>query len=174
MADCVNALKEWTGKSNVTVIYDSMVDEFTGDGLLGNVIGKSNVAIVATTTDGDVFGGFYSVAVTKQKTFFNDPNMFVFWFDSHGRCERPQPFDDIEQQERSNLVDFHRDRSCEVQFTMYRCCELILGNEKSDSCYVNLSEGFSGSGTRRSQGSQRAVRTRPSTAPALLRSSFSN
>ena len=29
MADCVNALKEWTGKSKATIIGDSMVDEFT-------------------------------------------------------------------------------------------------------------------------------------------------
>ena len=44
------------------------------------------------TTDGDVFGGFYSVAVTEQKKWFYDPNIFVFSFESHGRCMTPQRF----------------------------------------------------------------------------------
>ena len=66
MANCVNALKEWTGKARATVIFDSTVDEFTDGCMFEKVKGKPNVAIVATTTDGDVFGGFYSVAVTKQ------------------------------------------------------------------------------------------------------------
>ena len=61
MADCVNALKEWTGKSSSTIIFDSTIDEFTDQGLFERVKGKPNVAMVGTTTDGDVFGGFYTV-----------------------------------------------------------------------------------------------------------------
>ena len=88
----VCALKEWTGKASATKIYDSTVDEFTADGLFNMVKGKQNIALVGFTADGDVFGGFYSVAVTEQFKEFNDPNMFVFSFESHGRCATPQRF----------------------------------------------------------------------------------
>ena len=66
MADCINALKEWTGKAKTTVVYDSTVDEVTHDRLFNTVKGKPNIAVIGFTTDGDVFGGFYSVAVTEQ------------------------------------------------------------------------------------------------------------
>ena len=61
MADNVNALKEWTWKARATIVFDSTVDEFTGDGIFNKVRGKQCVAVVATTTDGDVFGGLYSL-----------------------------------------------------------------------------------------------------------------
>ena len=67
MADCVDFLKEWTGKAIATIIYDSTADEFTDGGLFNKVKDKQNIAIIGFTTDGDVFGGFYSVAVTKQE-----------------------------------------------------------------------------------------------------------
>ena len=92
MTDCINALKEWTGKARATKIYDSTVDEFTGNGNFNKVKGMPNIALVGFTTDGDVFGGFYSVAVTEQDEFLYDPNMFIFSFETHGRCNTPQKF----------------------------------------------------------------------------------
>ena len=50
------------GKASASVVYDSTVDEFA---FLPVVKGKPNVEIVAITTDGDIFGRFNSVAVTK-------------------------------------------------------------------------------------------------------------
>ena len=67
MAHCTNVLMEWTGKSKVTLVYDSLVDEFSGSGLFDKIKGKENIAVVAFTTDGDVFGGFYTVAVMKYQ-----------------------------------------------------------------------------------------------------------
>ena len=87
-----NALKQWTGKSTARVVYDSNVCPFTDECLFQKVKGKPNIAIVAFTTDGDVFGGFYSVAVTEQNKCFKDPEMFIFSFESHGRCATPQRF----------------------------------------------------------------------------------
>ena len=92
MADCVNALKKWTGKARATVIYDSTVDEFTHDGLFQKVKGKPNIAIVGFTTDGDVFGAFYGDPVTEQDHNFKELDLFLFSFESHGRCETPQRF----------------------------------------------------------------------------------
>ena len=53
----VSTLKEWTGKTRATVVYDSNVHKFTDECLFQMVRGRPNIAIVATTTDGDVFGG---------------------------------------------------------------------------------------------------------------------
>ena len=69
-ANYVKALKEWTGKSSATIIFDSTVDEFTDDGLFNKIKGRPNIALVGFTTEGDVFGGFYSVAMTEQDKEF--------------------------------------------------------------------------------------------------------
>ena len=92
MAHCVRALKQWTGKSNVKTLYDSTVDEFTDQGLFDKVKGKANIALVGFTSEGDVFGGFYHPAVAEQWQDFDDPNIFIFSFESHGRCMTPQRF----------------------------------------------------------------------------------
>ena len=92
MANCVDALREWTVKARATIVFDSTIDEFTADGIFNKVKGRQNIALVGFTTDGDIFGGFYSVAVTEQWKDFDDPNIFVFSFESHGRCETPKRF----------------------------------------------------------------------------------
>ena len=86
MRECESALKQWTGKARATIIYDSTVDEFTDECLFNKVKGKPDIAIVVTTTDGDVFGGFYSLAVSKQNEWLNDHDMFLFSFESAGRA----------------------------------------------------------------------------------------
>ena len=91
IADRVSSLKAWTGKVSAVIVFDSTVDEFTSDGLFEKVRGKPNVAVVGFTTDGGVFGGFYSVSVTTFETHY-DPTVFVFSFESHGRCETPKRF----------------------------------------------------------------------------------
>ena len=81
----IEALKEWTGKSEAKLVFDSTVDWITGNSLFEKIKNKPNVAFVCFTADGDVCGGFYSVAVTKLKEGFDDPNLFIFSFESHGR-----------------------------------------------------------------------------------------
>ena len=143
MADCVNALKEWTGKARATTIFDSTVDEFTADGLFAKVKGKPNVAIVGFTTDGDVFGKFYTVAVTEQDKYFNDPNNFVFSFESHGRCMTPQRF--AVKEKRKAYVNFWKNKHKGfASFGVYPACIFWLGNERSGSYVHNLSCGFEG------------------------------
>ena len=90
MADCVQVLKEWTGKANATIIFDSTVDEFTDNGLFNKVQEKRNIALVGFTVKSDVFGGFYTVAVTRHDFSFIDPTIFAFSLESHGRCTPPE------------------------------------------------------------------------------------
>ena len=144
MADCVKALKEWTGKTSATIVFDSTVDEFTDNGLFTKVKGKPNIALVATTTDGDVFGGFYSVAVTKQGGYFHDPNMFAFSFESHGRCETPQSFFG-KMRDRAHVRLFKNDPF--GQFVVFWCGDggwFSFGNEKSCMFCYDLSRDFEG------------------------------
>ena len=144
MADCVNALKAWTGKETATVIYDSTVDEFTGDGIFNKTKGKGNIAVIGFTTDGDVFGGFYSVAVTKQWIPFKDPNLFAFSFESHGRCTTPQRFVlNEEVKEKAEVSLEKNDRSGFVEFCGYDG-GFFLGNEKSKSFCCKMSRAFEG------------------------------
>ena len=142
---CVSALKEWAGKSSATIIYDSTIDEFTDQGLFDKVQGKANIALVAFTADGDVFGGFYNVPVTEQNKAFKDPDMFVFSFESRGRCETPQRFAVKDERKGYKNVYFFKNnvngRFVSVGGNYGR---FSLGNERSDTCCVNLSRGFMG------------------------------
>ena len=136
-----NTLKEWTWRSTATVIYDSTVDEFTDECLFQAVKGRQDIAIVATTTDGDVFGGFYYMAVTRQDEWHYDVNMFIFSFESHGRCETPQMFDET----RGDAgVEFFKNDASGRFVEFYGGCggRFSLGNEKSTTMCNNLSRGF--------------------------------
>ena len=140
---CVNALKQWTGKARATIVYDSTVDEFTDDGLFNKAKGKRNIAIVGFTTDGDVFGGFYSVAGTGQDKFFHDPNMVIFSFESHGRCMTPQRFVVKDEWKKSAHVRFYKNNSYGwfVKFDG-GLGWFYLGNEMSRTLCVSLSHAF--------------------------------
>ena len=144
MERCVNALKEWTGKAKATIVYDSTVDEFTANEIFNNVKGKPNIAVVGFTTDGDVFGGFYSVAVTEQWKYFKDPTTFIFSFESRGRCETPQQFVPKKWRKDEASVMFCNDRYGFVQVGVFCVGDFWLGDESSDSYCYNLSGGFEG------------------------------
>ena len=92
MAAGVVALKEWAGKSRASLVYDSRADPFTPDGLFAKIRDRPNVALITCTTDGDVFGCFYTMPVKVAGKSYLDPNMFIFSFESHGRCATPQRF----------------------------------------------------------------------------------
>ena len=145
MAKGVVALKEWTGRAKATIVYDSKKHPFTHDGLFNKVKGKQNVAIVGFTTTGDVFGGFYSVAVTEQQKDFNDPNVFVFSFESHGRCMTPQRFVKEKLKEKANVYFWKNDSSYGFVWFGVDCVGgFWLGNERSNSYCFNLSWCFEG------------------------------
>ena len=144
MANCVDALKQWTGKARATIVYDSTVDEFTHDGLFDKIKGKPNIALVGFTTDGDVFGGFYYVAVTEQEKDTFDPNIFAFSFESRGRCMTPQRFVVKKLNEKEFVWFYKRNRIGFVEFGVDGVGNFQLGNESSKSNCWNLSRGFEG------------------------------
>ena len=85
-----NTLKQWTGKSTASVVYDSTVDECTDECIFQSIKGTPNVEIVAFTTEGDSLAG--SSVVTEQGKWF-DTEHVIFSFESHGWCETPERFD---------------------------------------------------------------------------------
>ena len=141
----VDALKEWTGKTKATIIYDSTADEFTADGVFNKVEGKENIAVVGFTTDGDVFGGFYSRAVLWQNEELYDPNIFAFSFESHGRCKTPQRFVGKERRSIGAFVGLCKNnRNGFFQFWVVGGGGFFLGNERSDSFFCYISNVFKG------------------------------
>ena len=135
MNRCASAFKGWTGRAHARVVYDSDVDEFTATGLFEGVRDKENIAVVAFTTDGDVFGGFYRVAVTEQKRDFCDPTIFAFSFESHGRCATPQRFAPVVDPNQTAFVRFHQ-RDVDGWFFSFGVGGLgfvSCGNERSET-----------------------------------------
>ena len=142
--DGVDALQEWTGKASATVVYDSTVDEFTAECLFQSVKGKPNIALVGFTTDGDVFGGFYSVAVDRQGLQFSGANMFAFSLFSGWRCKTPQKFALKEGVERAYVSFYTNDRNGFVLFEADCQGGFTLGNERSNSWCWDMSNAFEG------------------------------
>ena len=143
---CTLHLKQWTDTQNARVIYDSAVDEFTEDGLFEKVKGKENIALVGLTTEGDVFGGFYSVAVDSQDGEFNDPSIFAFSFESHGRCMTPQRFAVNEKLRKDAGVTFYKGWPAGFVLFWAGCFAsgFCLGNERSESFCDEVSFVFEG------------------------------
>ena len=141
----ISALKGWTGKASANVVYDSKVDPFTDQSLFDRVKGKANIALVGFTADGDVFGGFYHDAVTEQEKPFWDPNLFVFSFESRGRCETPQKFAVKEEKKSYKYVWFDKNDS-DGWFVQFGggFGNFCLGNEKSDTYCHDLSDNYVG------------------------------
>ena len=144
MTQCINALKEWTGMAHTTILYDSTVHEFTDRGLFNTIQGKPNIAIITVTTDGDIFGGFYTIPVTEANDKFYDPNIFLCSFESHGRCETPQRFgvqDDI-LPEMNVAFYVNEHRGWFLWFWNDYESGFCLGNERSETWCYELSSGF--------------------------------
>ena len=137
----VNALKQWTGKASAAIVFDSAVDPFTHAGLFSKVRGKPNIAVIGFTTVGDVFGGFYSVAVTQQDQYILDRNIFAFSFESRGRCTTPQRFVVKRGLEDTASVNFFGTHTYGfVCFSVSRCGNFYLGDVASTSiCWSNSS-----------------------------------
>ena len=89
-----------------------------------------------------MFGGLYSVAVTAQDRNFNDPNIFVFSFESHGRCKTPQRFALRECIKHCSAVGFNANNPHRIVY----CCQgwLNLGNRESSLFCGNLSQYLEG------------------------------
>ena len=142
-----NTLKTWTGKGACSIVFDSDVDRFIEASLFEHIRGRPNIAIIASTSDGDVFGGYYTVAVTEIWETFRDPNIFIFSSESRGRCYTPQRFAlKPGKRKRSAYVKFfwHSYDQWYVEFGAGGTDGLSLGDERSFTWCNNLAKCFVG------------------------------
>ena len=82
-------LKAWTGKSNSTLVFDTDTDGWD-HGKFNDVLRAPSNAVIGITDEGDVFGGYVSVAINETDKWLPDDGQFAFSFFSHGRCDVPQ------------------------------------------------------------------------------------
>ena len=139
----INTLVEWAGKTTGVVVYDSDRDEFTDTAVFDTLKGKANIAVIGLTTDGDVFGGFYSVAVTARGSPCYDPNIFAFSLESNGRCATPQKFAVKERlRDKATVEFFENNTNGFISFWVDFAGGFWLGNERSNSTCIGMSCGF--------------------------------
>lgn len=83
--------------------------------------------------------------MTEQEHPFYDQNVFIFSFESHGRCETPQRFAVKRELKDKALVNF--DKNDNAGFVWF-CVDYVgcfwLGNETSNSFCADLSCAFEG------------------------------
>ena len=133
----VDAFKQWTGKANVNILFDSTVDEFTKQGLFDKVVEKPNIAVVVFTDNDDVFGVYSAVAARTEEVPFEDPDMFVFLFQSRWRRGTMKRFLATEEGRQDYFVLFLPDNSngAFVRFASHHENHflplVLLGDEKS-------------------------------------------
>ena len=142
MARLLETLTRWTGTTRAVILFDSDIGEFSTDAFFWCVRDTPSVVLVVFTADGDVFGVFFSRAVTTQNEVIKDPNIFFFSLESHGRCETPQRFVVRREFQRSVWVLFNEHdrwtgRFGEVGLVGYGC--LFIGNERSETACCGLS-----------------------------------
>ena len=82
----------------------------------------------------------------KQDEPFWDPNMFIFSFQSHGRCETPKRFTVKEDKRKKKFVKFFMNDldGWFVDFWVYGEGGFQLGNERSLTWCSSLSKSFEG------------------------------
>ena len=85
----LRTLKQWTAATKARVAYDSAGEEFSAARFFARAMHRPNIAIIAFTTNDDVFGGYTSAPVTATGVDVVSPDHFIFSLFSHGRCPAP-------------------------------------------------------------------------------------
>ena len=101
-----NVLMDWTAANSATVIYDSTVDECATQTVVDTVRNLPNVALIAFTQQGHVFGGFYRKPSTSTQTFVYDERLFAFSFETKERLRPPVRFFPQEQCRDAAYIGF--------------------------------------------------------------------
>ena len=143
LAGQIQTLRRWTGREKAAIVYDSEVDAFTDDGIFAKLKNKPHIAVIGFTTDGDVFGGYYSVPVKEQNERYYDPSIFAFSFESRGRCRTPRRFPVVDGWKQSIFIKLWKNDSHGfVLFWVYNVGGFCMGNLASSSYCNNMSRAF--------------------------------
>ena len=138
-------LRTWTNKTSVRIIFDSDFDEFSVWSFQRHFLKRKNLVTVGATNENDVFGAFLSVEAPRSERRIDDPNLFLFSFESHARCQTPQRFPLKEEWKTKSgywLMDHERDGFFHVGAG--RNGFIWFGNDRSESWCRDLSVVFEG------------------------------
>ena len=136
---------DWFGTANAKILYDSDVDEFCSATFARHILSRDNVAVVATTDDGDVFGGICAAAVTSLFTQHVDPSICLFSFESHGRCPTPARFPQARPEDNPAFVEvWKNDQRGFLAFGGVSGGFVCVGDERLYSCADSLADAFEG------------------------------
>ena len=142
----LQALKGWTQKQNVSTIFDSAYDPFVADVFHERVMNVPDVAVVAFTSEGCVFGGFFHRAVEAVNAQVADQQVFAFSFESRGACETPQQFLPCEQLREATPpgVRLTTGDSGFIRFSLAGVNGFSLGSPQSKTSAFECLVGFRG------------------------------
>ncbi|BFU22067.1 hypothetical protein EHI8A_138020 [Entamoeba histolytica HM-1:IMSS-B] len=77
-------LRNWVGKSNYNIIYNSKVDGLTARDLNSHVCGKGNIAFIVLRNGGECFGCYHYDTISPSKStnnkLFSSNRFFLFVF----------------------------------------------------------------------------------------------
>ena len=136
-------LNGWAGTGASCVVFDSTRDEAAPRSFFAAVRGRPNVAVVAVTAAGSVFGGFYAKPVVKAGRECKDPNVFVFAFAKNGACLEPGAFPARREVRDMVFVKLFSDGDLFVWFGG-RSGGVSFGMEKARSFSTNAGAVFDG------------------------------
>ncbi|ELP90153.1 hypothetical protein EIN_406070 [Entamoeba invadens IP1] len=68
----IEVLKQWLHFPNYKVVYSSEEEEVSARQINSKIEGKSDITIVITTTDGNVFGSYHQNPIKKKPLKFYD------------------------------------------------------------------------------------------------------
>ncbi|KAL7715878.1 TLDc domain-containing protein [Entamoeba marina] len=75
----IDLLKQWSGKTNLSIIYDTDIDGGQSNEIFINkVLNKSNLYFVTFDSTRNVFGGYINSTINVSDKWVHDPNAFVF------------------------------------------------------------------------------------------------
>ena len=144
MSQCINALRKWTGKKNVLVLYDSMADECSTYTFFDSIKGKEQIAVIGFTPEGDVLGYYCKACLLRQDTTIFDPDLFLFSFESRGRCKTPKRFLPKRGVKNDLGLGFsiHWASDSFANVFVARCGSISFGNERLKDGCSGLSKAF--------------------------------
>ncbi|ELP94996.1 hypothetical protein EIN_251800 [Entamoeba invadens IP1] len=85
-----DALKTWTGREEMLVLFDSDIDDQSNVSFQACVLNKHSLFIILFDKKGNIFGAYLRKSVSKVSKRMEDKGHFIFSLESNGRVDSPK------------------------------------------------------------------------------------
>ena len=140
----LDTLKRWTNATASHIVFDADRRLIVGRAFFPKCGGLANLALVAFTRDGDVFGGFVKRRFPRENERAKDPGHFLFSLYSHGRGSAPAMFPLTEQARQEVAVQTFYDDNVAGFLRFGGRGALTLGNNSFTPFAKNLRLSYVG------------------------------